>query len=377
MNPLRILIVDDTIVYRSILRGVVDALPECTVVGTASDGAMALDRLAQTPADLVLLDVEMPVMDGLQTLSAIRQRFPETGVIMVSGVNQNAAKITIRALQEGALEFIPKPESSNPADSRQALIDQLGRHVEAFRAGARPAASTSPAAAVVAKAAAPMSPAPASAPALVSAPDGKRTSRVDIVAIGVSTGGPNALARVIPMLPGDLNVPIVLVQHMPPFFTQSLAASLNAQSTLTVKEGAMDDLLEPNTVYVAPGGMHMAVRRDANGEIRLGLNENPPENNCRPSVDVLFRSVAVQFSGKVLSVIMTGMGTDGREGVRAIRRQGGLCLAQDEDSCVVYGMPRAVVEAGLVDELITLDALAPRIATLVRTPTLAGRANHG
>lgn len=370
MSPLRILIVDDTIVYRSILRGVVDALPDCTVVGTASDGAMALDRLAQAPADLVLLDVEMPVMGGLETLTAIRQRYPDTGVIMVSGVNQNAANITIRALQQGALEFIPKPESSNPADSRQALVDQLGQHIEAFRAGTRHS-SAAPATAVAAPVARPV------VPTITQPPAGNRTTRVDVVAIGVSTGGPNALARVIPQLPADLGVPIVLVQHMPPLFTQSLASSLNAQSALTVKEGAMDDLLEPNTVYVAPGGRHMALRRDANRDVRLGLNENPPENNCRPSVDVLFRSVAVQFSGKVLSVIMTGMGTDGREGVRAIRRQGGLCLAQDEDSCVVYGMPRAVAEAGLVDELVSLDSLAPRIAALVRTPTLVGRASHG
>ncbi|HLO65401.1 MAG TPA: CheB methylesterase domain-containing protein, partial [Holophaga sp.] len=192
-------------------------------------------------------------------------------------------------------------------------------------------------------------------------------SRFDVVAIGVSTGGPNALAEVIPHLPADLGVPVLVVQHMPPFFTASLAEHLAKASRLAVSEAIEGEPVLPNHVYIAPGGKHMTVRRmgGAEGPAIVGLNENPPENSCRPSVDVLFRSVAAQYEGNILGVVMTGMGSDGCEGVRAMKRRGCHVLTQSEDTCVVYGMPLAVDEAGLSDEQVPLPRLASRIAYLV------------
>jgi len=191
--------------------------------------------------------------------------------------------------------------------------------------------------------------------------------RIDVVGIGVSTGGPNALAELIPRLPADLPVPILLVQHMPPVFTASLAEHLDQKSGLSVREARDGEQVLPGRVYIAPGGRHMVVRRlpDAEHPI-VGLNENPPENSCRPSVDVLFRSMAAQYDGNMLAVVMTGMGNDGCEGVRAMKRRGCLCLTQSEASCIVYGMPLSVDEAGLSDEQVPLDRLADRIVHLVR-----------
>lgn len=345
---LNILIVDDTIVYRSILRGVVEALPECTVAATAANGADALDILRRGGVDVVLLDVEMPVMNGLDTLRHIRELFPTVKTIMVSAASRAAADVTIRALELGALDFIPKPETGNPAASREFLIEAL-QGVLSTCVSAAPAPAP-----------APVSACPAAVPRPVLG------GKIEIVVIGVSTGGPVALTQVIPALPGDLSVPIAIVQHMPPIFTESLARNLNRQSNLSVCEGQDAQPVRPNEVYIAPGGRHMLLRRTAEGSVTLGLNDAPPENNCRPAADVLFRSAAALYGSGALCLVMTGMGSDGREGARALRRQGAAILTQDEGSCVVYGMPRAVVEAGLSDEAIPLDRIAGRLTRLVQ-----------
>jgi two-component system, chemotaxis family, protein-glutamate methylesterase/glutaminase len=386
-HEINILVVDDTVVYRRIMSKVVEELPGAVLMGTAPNGKLALQKMERARPDLVFLDVEMPEMDGLETLKAIRAAYPEVGVIMVSGANKSSADITMRALNAGALDFVPKPSASSPEEGHRELVQLLTPLVRVFttrlnlRGGARPAG-------VPAKADAPLKPvAPDAAiparPALVPARPkpavdtefraGPRPSRVDVLAIGVSTGGPNALAKVIPRLPENLGVPVLVVQHMPPVFTRSLAESLDKKSALHVCEGVDGDVIAPNRVYIAPGGHHMVVRRkpaEAGGEsvFCIGLNDNPPENSCRPSVDVLFRSVAVHFGGAILSSVMTGMGYDGREGVKAMKRRGCICLTQDEASCVVYGMPMAVDEAGLSDESVPLEALADRLASLVRNP---------
>lgn len=353
---LSVLIVDDTIVYRSILRGVIDAVPGCSVAATAANGADALECLKRGGIDVVLLDVEMPVMNGLDTLRHIRQQYPGVKTIMVSAANRSAADITIRALELGALDFIPKPETSDPAASKLFLVDALQRVLATCAPAARERA---PAAALA-----------------VAAPTARRASggRVEMVVIGVSTGGPVALSQLIPSLPGDLGVPVAVVQHMPPVFTESLARSLDRQASLCVSEGQEGQVVRANEVYIAPGGKHMLLRRGLNGEVSLGLNENPPESNCRPAADVLFRSAAALYGAQALCVVMTGMGSDGREGARAMRRQGSLVVTQDEATCVVYGMPRAVVEAGLSDEVVPLGQLAARITALVRGGTGDG---HG
>lgn len=371
---LQVLVVDDTIVYRRVLSTVIESIPGCTLAGTAPNGKIALDKLKSMPVDVMLLDVEMPVLDGLSTLEVMRREHPDIGVIMISGANENAAGITIKALERGALDFIPKPDGPNMEASQAQLVAHIRRLVQHFHTQrmlktARRPASGAPASAVTPRRAATVSETTPAAP--VSPPPtrpGKRPAKIEVVAIGVSTGGPNALKEVIPKLPADLNVPVLLVQHMPPLFTKSLADSLNRNSAMQVQEARDGDSVAPNTVLIAPGGKHMVVRRDDAGSYVVALNENPPEHNCRPSVNVLFRSVATYFGGKVLSVVMTGMGEDGCEGVRVMKRQGCISLTQAESSCVVYGMPRAVVEAGLSDEQVPLGQLAERIERMVRNP---------
>ncbi len=369
-HNLRVLIVDDTIVYRKILTEVVESLDDVEIAGTAPHGRLALAKLDQAPADLVLLDVEMPEMNGLEALKEIRRRHPGTSVVMVSGTNLGSADITLRCLEQGALDFLRKPEGADPEASRQELKDKLRpllRHVR-MRMNLRqheghvqePVQERAPAAA----------PEPPPPPRLEprAAP---LPTRFDVVGIGVSTGGPNALAELIPRLPADFPVPILLVQHMPPMFTASLAEHLAQRSPIAVSEARDGEPILPGHVYIAPGGLHMVVRRrqDPEGAGTLpivGLNENPPENSCRPSVDVLFRSMASQYEGNLLAVVMTGMGSDGCEGVRALKRKGCLCLTQTEATCTVYGMPLAVEESGLSDEQVPLERLSARILYHVR-----------
>ncbi len=371
-GELNILVVDDTVVYRRIVSDVVGAIEGTAVVATAPNGKIALDKMRRLDVDLVLLDVEMPEMGGLEMLKVIRRDHPDTGVIMVSGANRTSADITVKALQTGAIDFVPKPDGKNPDDSRRELIGQLRPLVNLFQTrrslrgikgrGEIPAAG----ACVSAK----RQPAAKERPAGPAGRVGPRPTRIDIVAIGVSTGGPNALAEMVPRLPADLGKPVLIVQHMPPVFTKSLAEGLNKKSPLSVREACDGETLEPNTILIAPGGRHMVIRSSAapNGSRRIALNDSPPENGCRPSVDVLFRSVATQFGGNVLATVMTGMGEDGCKGVQAMKRQGCYCLTQAEATCVVYGMPRAVDDAGLSDESVPLNDLAGRIAGIVRNP---------
>jgi len=365
-NPnLRILIVDDTAVYRRILTEVVESFQQDYEVATCPSGRLALNRLDQAPVDLVLLDVEMPDMSGLETLRVIRREHPATSVIMISGTSSAAASYTLDALAQGALEFVSKPEGTDAEASRAELRDLLRpllRHVQTRRnlQAPRPEPGTALSPRPVPP---PPEPTPPPPPPRRMAP---LPTRFDVLAIGVSTGGPNALGELIPALPGNLGIPVLIVQHMPPMFTASLAEHLNRNSKLPVHEAIEGEPVLPGHVYVAPGGKHMVVRKlAADDKLIIGLNENPPENSCRPSVDVLFRSLAAHYEGNLLAVIMTGMGADGCEGVRALKRRGCLCLTQSEDTCVVYGMPMAVDEAGLSDERVSLPRLAPRIAHLV------------
>ncbi len=370
-TTLKILIVDDTVMYRKILKEVVGQIPEATVAGTAANGRLALDKMELLSVDFVLLDVEMPEMDGLETLENLRRDFPDVGVVMVSGVTRRAADITVEALEKGALDFVAKPDEGSLEDNKSLLVRQLGGIIRSFsikknlkrvqQVGVSPTSASPP---------------PASAGRAARITKRRRPTRpssvgasIEVLAIGVSTGGPNALAELIPKLPDDFKVPVLIVQHMPPVFTASLAGSLNKKSNLPVREAEDGQTIEPGVVLIAPGGKHMVVRRMRNDEdedvLVVGLNENPPENSCRPSVDVLFRSVAMAYGGNVLALIMTGMGDDGYRGVKAMKQRGCYCITQDEDSCIIYGMPRAVDQAGLSDESISLSRLAARIKNLI------------
>ena len=366
-DPLRVLVVDDTVTYRRILSDVIEGLGDAEVVATAPQGRLALARLEQGPVDLVLLDLEMPEMDGLEALGHIRKRFPEVAVVMISGQNSRAAEATIQALEQGALDFIRKPEGNDPETSRRELKETLKpllRHVRMRRnlRAEAPVPSISPPKVQEI-------PRPAPTGIVLASRVAPLPSRFEVLGVGVSTGGPNALGEFIPGLPADFPLPILLVQHMPAGFTASLAEHLAKRSKVQVCEASEGETIRPGRVYIAPGGRHMVVRRrPAQGvepeALIVGLNDNPPENSCRPSVDVLFRSIAAQFEGGMLSVIMTGMGSDGCEGVRAMKRRGCHCLSQSADSCVVYGMPLAVDEAGLSDERVPLATLAFRVNQL-------------
>lgn len=360
---IRTLIVDDTVTYRKIISDVMAKFDDVEVVATAGSGSIALKKLAMIPADLVLLDVNMPDMDGLETLKRIRSQYPLMLVVMVSGSTTRSAQTTIQALEIGAIDFIPKPEGQDFAASMQQLsasfapvlrLVQMRMHTAGIR--------REPVSVVGHK---PVSPVPIAVPIRADASSGTAMSmpRVfGVLAIGVSTGGPEALNKLIPALPANLSVPVLMVQHMPPMFTKSLAESLDRKSPLHVKEAEEGEAIVKGTVYIAPGGRHMTVRRKDDGVVVVALNDGPPENSCRPAVDVLFRSVATTYGDKgVLSVILTGMGSDGCNGVRALKRKGCCSITQSEASCVVYGMPRAVDEAGLSDRSLGLEQIPAEI----------------
>ncbi len=348
----RALVIEDSIVFQQVMGEVlagIDGIDHVDVVGRGREGLEAIDR---GTFDVVFLDMNLPDMNGLEILESLKGRPRTPQVIVVSSAGGAGTDMTVKALQLGALEVVCKPAGAGFAASVTILSEDLGKAVKAL--AARRMTPLSPAAAP-ARPAAP----PAKANTVLTPPGG-----FWITALAVSTGGPESLARVIPNLPGDYPTPIVMVQHMPPLFTASLAKSLDSKSALTVVEAEEGMEILPRHVYIAPGGKHMFVRRESGRSIAR-LNEDPPECNVRPAADVLFRSLSIiPEKGNVLAVVMTGMGCDGLDGVRTLKTGRCHCLSQTEDTCVVYGMPRAVDEAGLSDEQVALDDIAGRMAEL-------------
>jgi two-component system chemotaxis response regulator CheB len=365
MRRIRVLIVDDAVVVRKIVSAVLAEDPEIEIVGTAANGRIALQKLTQVNPDLVTLDIEMPELDGLQTLKALRSTHPRLPVIMFSTLTERGASATIEALTLGASDYVTKPANvGSVSEAQQRVRDQLIPKIKAL----------CPMTTVVAM---PAVPAPVVRPTTTAPPAWVRAvpgvaSQPEVVAIGVSTGGPNALAEIIPHLPADFPVPIVIVQHMPPMFTKFLADRLDAQSPLEVREAAGGELLQPGAVLIAPGDHHMVLRRSGS-KIVTALNQEPPENSCRPAVDVLFRSVQDVYSGNVLAVVLTGMGQDGLHGCEVIKQGGGSVVVQDEATSVVWGMPGFVARAGLADRVLPLDRIANEL--VVRTEAARLRRN--
>ncbi|MFH1423300.1 MAG: chemotaxis response regulator protein-glutamate methylesterase [Planctomycetota bacterium] len=372
-EPLKVIVVDDTTTYRKILSSALGTIPEVTVMDTAANGRIALNKIKTGKPDLILLDMEMPEMNGLELLSILNIEFPDIGVIMISGANAASADKTVKALHLGAFDFIPKPTTNDFENSikilRSSLISVL-KSYEVHRwaklcfapksASAMTLPQSEPAPSAVVPATVNVKPTP-----LVK--KFKIHLKVDVVVIGISTGGPVALNKLIPSLPGNLPVPVLIVQHMPPTFTKSLAESINKKSPLSVQEGYEGAEIRTGNVYIAPGGQHMMVKRSlaSNTTVPLiGITNAPPENGCRPSADVLFRSVAEVYDGKALSVVMTGMGSDGTEGVRVLKEYGAYSIAQDEASSLVFGMPDSVIKAGYADETVSLDNIAHRIVQI-------------
>jgi two-component system, chemotaxis family, protein-glutamate methylesterase/glutaminase len=348
MTPIRILVVDDSVVIRKVLADTLSADPALQVVGVASDGRIALAKIPLLNPDLITLDIEMPVMDGLQTLAAIRKLYPKLPVIMFSTLTERGAAATLDALSLGASDYATKPSNTgSTAVALDRIRIELIPKIKAL-GGVSPLK---------------LFPLPAARPAL-KVRVRSSNPRIEIVAIGTSTGGPNALAEVLPRIPRDFPVPIVVVQHMPPIFTRLLAERLAGRSEIAVEEGSADVVLSPGRAWIAPGNFHMKVIR-AGLVYRLNLNQGPQENSCRPAVDVLFRSVAAAYGASVLAVVMTGMGSDGVLGAQEIRDAGGDIIIQDEASSVVWGMPGLVHASGLDDAAYPLDHLATEITRRV------------
>jgi two-component system, chemotaxis family, protein-glutamate methylesterase/glutaminase len=344
MQPTRILIVDDSAVVRKVLSNMLASDAELVVAGTAGNGRQALARIPDLKPDLVTLDIEMPGMDGLETLVEIRKLYPKLPVIMFSTLTERGATATLDALARGASDYVTKPSPSGGLESsRERVRDELIRKIKSLCAVRVPQPGLVP------------------APARVS---GRPPARIDLVAIGTSTGGPNALAALIPELPADFPVPVVVVQHMPALFTRLLAERLNGLSRLRVREGTAGERLQRGQIWIAPGDQHMTVAHRGT-EFILGTNRDPQENSCRPAVDVLFRSVAHVYGANALAVVLTGMGADGTRGSAAIREAGGEVFVQDEASSVVWGMPGSVVAASLADRVYPLGGIALEVVRRV------------
>lgn len=354
---IRVLVVDDSVVVRRILSDIIASDPEFEVVGTASDGRIALTKIAQLAPDAVTLDIEMPNLDGLQTLTELRKTHPKLPVVVLSTLTRRCAAATLDALSRGANDYITKPtDTRNPAESFARVKEQLLPKLRVL-CNRRPRGVSRPIVPVAAGARAevPLPPPVRRAPA----------SRIDAIAIASSTGGPAALGEVLPLLPQNLPVPVFIVQHMPALFTRLLADRLATRCGVRVDEGHEGGIGLPGTAWLAPGGLHMEVVRDGT-QVKVHLTEAPPENSCRPSADPLFRSVVAAFGAHTLGVVLTGMGQDGLRGCEAIVQAGGQVLAQDEASSVVWGMPGFVARAGLADKVLPIGQIAREIVDRLR-----------
>jgi two-component system chemotaxis response regulator CheB len=348
-QKIRVLVVDDSVVIRRLVAHALSQDPALEVVGSAANGQIALQRIPQLNPDVLTLDVEMPEMNGLETLREIRKLYPTLCVIMFSTLTERGASTTLDALMLGADDYVTKASNVGSLDQslarlREELVPKI-KHLfrwESALATPQPTAIR-------------LTPRPPLRVASLAPP-----IRRKVVAIGVSTGGPNALAEIIPQFPRNFPLPVVIVQHMPPLFTKMLAERLQSKANLPVTEGAQGMMLEPGKVVIAPGDFHMRLVRRGD-QVQISLDQGPPENSCRPAVDVLFRSVSEIYGGAVVAAVLTGMGQDGLRGVERLKAEGAYIIAQDEPSSVVWGMPGAVVSRGLADCILDLKSVVPEI----------------
>ena len=360
MRKIRVLVVDDAVVVRKIVTDSLASDPEIEIAGIAANGKIALQKIPQVNPDLVTLDIEMPEMDGIEALTEIRKQYGSLPVIMFSTLTERGGTKTLEALALGATDYVTKPANVGSVSvAIQRIKDELIPKIKLFcsaKVGKNAPETAKP---EIRQSALPK------IPVVKGTYSSVVNERVDIIAIGVSTGGPNALADLIPVLPKNLPVPIVIVQHMPPFFTKLLAERLNSKSNIEVFEGAAGKEIIPGQAWLAPGDYHMEVERKFN-KVVLTTNQNTPENSCRPAVDVLFRSVAKVYGKNILAVILTGMGRDGLIGCESIKDAGGQVIVQDEKSSVVWGMPGFVARAGLQDKILPLNQIGQEIINKTR-----------
>ena len=383
---IRVLLADDSSVTRRIVSEAITREPDMELVGAAQDGDEAISFFKSQKPDLVLLDVDMPGLNGIEALKAMRKLNDSVPIIMFSTLTVKGGEATLDALSAGATDYVPKPTGVGHLNKamdylRQELIPKVRMWGARFKSRQEKAAQASAAAPqktngmLSTTTPAPNKDARGSAsftltspkPAVVPPQPAQRRRNVPIgvLAIGSSTGGPNALAELIGLLPGDLGVPVLITQHMPPVFTQLLAERLDRGSRLKVKEAFDGAVVRPGEAWVAPGDYHMIVTREGTDTI-LRINKNAPENSCRPAVDVMFRSIADVYGASTLACVLTGMGRDGTAGAQVLAKTGASILAQDEASSVVWGMPRAVYEAGVADAVLNLKDMAAAITTRIR-----------
>ncbi|MEG3840180.1 chemotaxis response regulator protein-glutamate methylesterase [Microcoleus sp. herbarium14] len=359
MPKFKILIVDDSVVVRRLLSNVLDGDAALEVVGTAANGKIALAKISQVNPDLIVLDVEMPEMDGWETLAAIRKQDRDIPVIMFSALTELGAVATLEALALGATDYVTKPHNMKSKEAAlEQVREQLIPKIKAFCTGGKRGNLGNikvPEKEKIATTILPIKPRFISSNSAVNI-----KSKVEIVAVGVSTGGPNALEAILQDLPANFPVPIVIVQHMPPVFTKRLADRLTEKCKIRVEEAVTGGILEPGVVWIAPGDYHLVLEKQGFGA-RIVTNQEARENSCRPAVDVLFRSAAKIYGAGVLGVVLTGMGQDGLLGCQNIREAGGKIIVQDEASSVVWGMPGSVVNSGFADRVVSLQGMAAEI----------------
>lgn len=358
MRKIKVLVVDDSAFMRRMISDILGSDPEIEVVGSARNGQEALAALTALTPDVITMDVEMPVLDGLNAIESIMKLRP-TPVLMISSSTQAGAEATLRALQLGAVDFIAKPSGPISLDLGK-LAEEIRQKVKLAAAAVLrtpPALSSAPKSREV-----PAEPLPA-------APRQFERELQQLVVIGASTGGPRALYEIIPALPKNFPAGILIVQHMPPGFTFSLANRLNQLAAVRVKEAEDGERVLPGVAYLAPGDYHLTVRaagrEGGRRQLRIGLNQEPAVGGHRPSINVMFTSVAENFWSRTVAVLLTGMGSDGTEGMKLIKKRRGKTIAEDESSCVVYGIPRSAIEAGVVDKVVPLKQVAGEIIRAV------------
>lgn len=356
MSKIRVLVVDDSALMRKVISEILNSSKDIEVVGTAVNGVDALRKLQTLPVDVVTLDFEMPEMDGLTTLKHIMSENPKP-VVMISAYTKIGCEATIKSLEAGAADFVTKPDGSISLKIRESADEIIKKVLAASKVNIgllRKTASQE-----------------IEEQVKTIKAETKELEYIDrgkIVVIGSSTGGPQTLERVIPYLPKNIPAPIIIVQHMPPSFTKSLAERLNRLSNIPVKEAEEGDILEKGKAYIAPGDYHLEIRRGLfNGQNvdKITLNQKPKEEGVRPSVNVTLRSAAELYKEKVVAVILTGMGSDGTDGMKKVKYENGVCIAQDKDTSIIYGMPKAVADAGLADYILPLDQIPAKIISCV------------
>lgn len=345
---LRVLVIDDSAYVRKVVREILSRSPFVEVVGTARDGREALDLVEELDPDVVTCDLMMPELDGVGFVREQMQRRPVPIVIM--SIANETAEAALTALDAGAIDFVQKPT----ALASEKIFEVSTELIEKVKAAGQISLNRIP-----------IAPAPVATPITKPGLKISGSQSVDIVVIGVSTGGPQGLKRLIPQLPQDFPVPVVMVMHMPVGYTEMYAAKLNELSNLEVREAAEGDEVKPGLVFLAPAGRHLTLKRGANGKVVTHLDARPFDTLHRPAVDVLFQSAAEVYGNRVLGVVLTGMGSDGKQGAAWIKSQGGMVFTEAESSCVVYGMPAAVMEAGLSDKSVPLDDMARAIEEVV------------